>query len=43
MGFSLQMGFTRSSCQLLVYACKGGWEVRYDIPDYAEKIKMVAV
>jgi hypothetical protein len=33
------MGFTRSSCHLLVYACKGEWEVRYDIPDYAEKNK----
>ena len=29
--------------QLLVYACRGGWEVRYHIADYAEKIKMAAV
>jgi hypothetical protein len=32
--------------QLLVYAnyaCRGGWEVRYHIADYAEKIKMSAV
>ena len=31
--------------QLLVYACRGGggWEVRYHIADYSEKIKMVAV
>jgi hypothetical protein len=29
--------------QLLVYACRGRWEVRYHIADYAEKIKMVAV
>jgi hypothetical protein len=29
--------------QLLVYACRGRWEVRYHISDYAEKIKMVAV
>ena len=29
--------------QLLIYARRGGWEVRYHIADYAEKIKMVAV
>ena len=29
--------------QLLVYACRGRWEVRYHIADNAEKIKMVAV
>jgi hypothetical protein len=29
--------------QLLVYACRGRWEVRYHIADHAEKIKMVAV
>jgi hypothetical protein len=29
--------------QLLVYACRGQWEVRYHIADYAEKIEMVAV
>jgi hypothetical protein len=29
--------------QLLVYACRGRWEERYHIADYAEKIKMVAV
>jgi hypothetical protein len=29
--------------QLLVYACRERWEVRYHIADYAEKIKMVAV
>ena len=29
--------------QLLVYACRGGWEVRNHIADYAEKIKVVAV
>ena len=29
--------------QLLVCACRGRWEVRYHIADYAEKIKMVAV
>jgi hypothetical protein len=29
--------------KLLVYACRGGWEVRYHIADYAEKIKMAAV
>jgi hypothetical protein len=29
--------------QLLVYVCRDGWEVRYHIADYAEKIKMVAV
>jgi hypothetical protein len=29
--------------QLLVYACRGRWEVRYHIADYAEKIKIVAV
>ena len=29
--------------QLLVHACRGRWEVRYHIADYAEKIKMVAV
>jgi hypothetical protein len=29
--------------QLLVYACRGGWEVRYHIADYDEKIKMAAV
>jgi hypothetical protein len=29
--------------QLLVYACRGRWEVRYHIADYAEKIRMVAV
>jgi hypothetical protein len=29
--------------QLLVYACRGGWEVRYHIADYGEKIKMAAV
>ena len=23
--------------QLLFYACRGGWEVRYHIADYAEK------
>jgi hypothetical protein len=28
--------------QLLVYACRGRWEVRYHIGDYAEKIKMEA-
>jgi hypothetical protein len=29
--------------QLLVHACRKGWEVRYHIVDYAEKIKMVVV
>jgi hypothetical protein len=29
--------------QLLVYASRGRWEVRYHTADYAEKIKMVAV
>jgi hypothetical protein len=29
--------------QILVYACRGRWEVRYHIGDYAEKTKMVAV
>jgi hypothetical protein len=29
--------------QLLVYACRGRWEVLYHIADYAEKIKIVAV
>jgi hypothetical protein len=29
--------------QLLVYACRGRWEVRYHIADYAEKIKMATV
>jgi hypothetical protein len=29
--------------QLLLYVCMGGWEVRYHIADYAEKIKMAAV
>jgi hypothetical protein len=29
--------------QLLVYACRGRWEVRYHIADYAEKLKMVAM
>jgi hypothetical protein len=29
--------------QLLIYARSGGWEVRYHIADYAEKIKMAAV
>jgi hypothetical protein len=29
--------------QFLVYACRGRWEVRYHIADYAEKIEMVAV
>jgi hypothetical protein len=29
--------------QLLVYACRGGWEGRYHIADYAEKIKMAAM
>jgi hypothetical protein len=24
--------------QLLVYVCRGGWEVRYHIADYAEEI-----
>ena len=27
--------------QLLVYSCRGRWEVRYHIADNAEKIKMV--
>jgi hypothetical protein len=34
---------TNRQFQLLVYACRGGWEVSYHIADYAEKIKMVAV
>jgi hypothetical protein len=25
------------------WACRGRWEVRYHIADYAKKIKMVAV
>ena len=25
--------------QLLVYACRGWWEVRYHIADYAEKFQ----
>jgi hypothetical protein len=29
--------------QLLVYACRGRWQVRYHIADNAEKITMVAV
>jgi hypothetical protein len=29
--------------QLLVYACRGRWEVMYHIADNAEKIKLVAV
>ena len=29
--------------QLLVYACRGRWEVSYHIADYAEKIKIVAM
>jgi hypothetical protein len=33
----------RQIFQLLVYACRGRWEVRYHIADYAEKIEMVAV
>ena len=35
-------GFNRQF-QLLVYACKGGWEVRYHIAGYADKLKMAAV
>ena len=34
--------FPNRKFQLLVYACRAGWEVRYHIADYAEKTKMVA-
>jgi hypothetical protein len=29
--------FNNRQFQLLVYACRGRWEVRYHIADYAEK------
>jgi hypothetical protein len=31
--------YNRQSVQLLVYACRGWWEVRYQIADYAEKFQ----
>ena len=33
----LKMVSRNKQFQLLVYACRGGWEVRYHIADYAEK------
>jgi hypothetical protein len=38
-----KVNLSNGQFQLLVYACRGRWEVRYHIADYAEKIEMVAV
>jgi hypothetical protein len=40
---NLHETFHNRQFQLLVYACREGWEVRYHNADYAEKIKIVAV